>query len=114
MPKKSSTAPSRRPWSTLSHRTSAEPLTGLTRTRPRVGVAADHGGFELKGKLIAALKAAGYEIVDFGAYELVDGDDYPDFVVPLARAIAGGTVERGGFFTYRTAAEVLIRISELG
>ena len=61
----------------------------------RIGIAADHGGFELKGKLTAALKAAGYEIVDFGAYELVDGDDYPDFVVPLARAIAGGTVERG-------------------
>ena len=61
----------------------------------RIGIAADHGGFELKVQLIAALKAAGYEVVDFGAHELVTGDDYPDFVVPLARAVARGEVTRG-------------------
>lgn len=48
----------------------------------RVGIAADHGGFEMKMCLTTALKAAGYEVVDFGAHELVTGDDYPDFVVP--------------------------------
>ena len=56
----------------------------------RIGIAADHGGFELKVQLTAALKAAGYEVADFGAHELVTGDDYPDFVVPLARAVARG------------------------
>nr|WP_205747192.1 RpiB/LacA/LacB family sugar-phosphate isomerase [Desulfopila sp. IMCC35006] len=61
----------------------------------RIGIAADHGGFELKVHLSAALKAAGYEVVDFGAYKLVAGDDYPDFVVPLAQAVARGEVERG-------------------
>jgi len=61
----------------------------------RIGIAADHGGFELKGQLTAALKAAAYEVVDFGAHELVTGDDYPDFVVPLARAVARGEVTRG-------------------
>ena len=61
----------------------------------RIGIAADHGGFELKEQLIAALKAAGHEIVDFGAHELVAEDDYPDFVVPLARALARGEVDRG-------------------
>jgi ribose 5-phosphate isomerase B len=61
----------------------------------RIGIAADHGGFELKVQLTAALKAAGYEIMDFGAHELVTGDDYPDFVVPLARAVARGEVTRG-------------------
>jgi hypothetical protein len=50
----------------------------------RIGVAADHGGLELKVQLTAALKAAGYEVADFGAYELVTGDDYPDFVALLA------------------------------
>jgi len=35
----------------------------------RVGIAADHGGFELKVQLTAALKAAGYEVSDFGAHE---------------------------------------------
>ena len=61
----------------------------------RVGIAADHGGFELKVYLTTALKAAGYEVVDFGAHELVTGDDYPDFVVPMARAVARGEVTRG-------------------
>jgi ribose 5-phosphate isomerase B len=61
----------------------------------RVGIAADHGGFELKGQLTAALKAAGYEVRDFGAYALEPGDDYPDFVVPLANAVARGEVDRG-------------------
>ena len=61
----------------------------------RIGIAADHGGFELKVQLAADLTAAGYEVVDFGAHELVTGDDYPDFIVPLARAVASGEVTRG-------------------
>ena len=61
----------------------------------RIGIAADHGGFEMKVYLTTALKAAGYEVVDFGAHELVTGDDYPEFVVPLARALASGEVIRG-------------------
>ena len=61
----------------------------------RVGIAADHGGLELKMYLTTALTAAGYEVVDFGAHELVEGDDYPDFVVPLARALVRGDVDRG-------------------
>jgi ribose 5-phosphate isomerase B len=61
----------------------------------RIGIAADHGGFELKVQLTAALKAAGYEAEDFGAYEFTPGDDYPDFVIPLAKAVASGEVARG-------------------
>jgi ribose 5-phosphate isomerase B len=61
----------------------------------RLGIAADHGGFELKGRLTAALQAAGYEVVDYGARDLVRDDDYPDFVVPLARAVANREVARG-------------------
>lgn len=61
----------------------------------RIGIAADHGGFELKTQLTASLKAQGYELVDFGAHELISGDDYPDFVVPMARAVASGEVSRG-------------------
>jgi len=60
-----------------------------------IGLAADHGGFELKVKLTSALKAAGYKVADFGNHELVPEDDYPDFVVPLARAVASGEVTRG-------------------
>jgi len=61
----------------------------------RVGIATDHGGFELKEGLIAQLRAAGHETIDFGAHELSQGDDYPDFVVPLAQAVASGKVDRG-------------------
>jgi ribose 5-phosphate isomerase B len=61
----------------------------------RLGIATDHGGFSLKEDLLARLKAAGHEVVDFGADVLNTTDDYPDFVTPLARAVAAGTVERG-------------------
>ena len=45
--------------------------------------------------MVAQLRAAGHEIIDFGAYSLNDGDDYPDYVLPLARAEAASEVERG-------------------
>jgi ribose 5-phosphate isomerase B len=72
-----------------------ESLMGITIKRQRVGIAADHGGFELKGQLAARLRAAGHEVVDFGDCRLDPDDDYPDFVVPLARAVACGDVNRG-------------------
>ena len=61
----------------------------------RVGVAADHGGFESKEYLTAMLRRAGYEVVDFGNSQSKPDDDYPDFVVPLARAVARGELDRG-------------------
>jgi ribose 5-phosphate isomerase B len=61
----------------------------------RVGIATDHGGFALKEELVTNLRTAGYEVVDYGAAALTSGDDYPDFVIPLAQAVAGGKVERG-------------------
>src|SRR5258708_1601979 len=61
----------------------------------RIGIATDHGGFGLKEELLTQLRAAGHEGVDFGAHELNHDDDYPDFVVPLARAVAAGKVDRG-------------------
>lgn len=61
----------------------------------RLGIAADHGGFELKERIAAEMKTLGHELLDFGATEFVSTDDYPDFVVPLARAVANGEVERG-------------------
>lgn len=61
----------------------------------KIGIAADHGGFELKEQLMAYLKPLGYEIEDFGAYKLDTSDDYPDFIVPLAQAVAAGKLSRG-------------------
>jgi len=61
----------------------------------RIGIAADHGGFEMKERLAADLRCAGYDVTDFGARKLNRADDYPDFVIPLAKAVAGGEMERG-------------------
>jgi len=61
----------------------------------RVGIATDHGGFALKQEFVTHLRAAGHEMVDFGAHSLNPDDDYPDFVIPLAHAVAAGKIERG-------------------
>jgi ribose 5-phosphate isomerase B len=61
----------------------------------RVGIAADHGGFALKEELKEFLHQDKYEVVNFGAFRLDTADDYPDFVIPLARAIESGDIERG-------------------
>lgn len=59
-----------------------------------VGIATDHGGFGLKEELVTRLKTGGHDVVDFGARTLSDGDDYPGYVVPLARAVVAGQVDR--------------------
>jgi ribose 5-phosphate isomerase B len=69
--------------------------TVTPRTPQRVGIAADHGGFELKQCLARAIAEAGYEVVDFGACQSQQDDDYPDYIVPLAQALAAGKVDRG-------------------
>ena len=61
----------------------------------RVGIAADHGGFTLKEQLAKSLRGSGYEVVDFGAHQMDPEDDYPDYIIPLARAVAAGEVDRG-------------------
>jgi ribose 5-phosphate isomerase B len=61
----------------------------------RVGIASDHGGFALKLQMAESLLGSGHEVVDFGAEHFDPDDDYPDFVIPLARAVAAGEVERG-------------------
>jgi len=66
---------------------------GMARVK-RVGIAADHGGFQLKAELSESLRNAGYEVEDFGAYRLDGADDYPDFIIPLARAVAAAQVQR--------------------
>jgi ribose 5-phosphate isomerase B len=61
----------------------------------RIGIATDHGGFDLKEELVVHLREKGHDVIDLGAYRINPGDDYPDFVIPLARAVAEGQVERG-------------------
>ena len=69
--------------------------TAQAMTVKRIGVAADHGGYASKEYLTGMLREALYEVVDFGDNQLKLDDDYPDFVAPLARAVARGGVDRG-------------------
>jgi ribose 5-phosphate isomerase B len=61
----------------------------------KVGVAADHGGFEMKRQLALLLTSEGHEVADFGNKVYDTADDYPDFAIPLARAVAAAEVQRG-------------------
>jgi ribose 5-phosphate isomerase B len=59
-----------------------------------IGIAANCGGFDTKAHLVETLRTAHYEVIDFGDTQLKPDDDYPNFVVPLARAVARGEVDR--------------------
>ena len=94
-PDKSPSAPNRGPGTAIHGCSEDEPLTEAPGTSQRIGIAADHGGYELKEYLVGKLHEAGYEAIDFGAGRPKEDDDYPDFIMPLARAVADGKVQRG-------------------
>lgn len=54
----------------------------------KIYVGSDHAGFKLKSALIPYLQSLGYEAEDKGAYEYQEDDDYPDFIVPVAREVS--------------------------
>ena len=60
----------------------------------KIAVACDHGGLNLKNKMIDYVKSLGHEIVDFGTMT-TDSCDYPDFAAAAAEAVANGSCERG-------------------
>jgi len=61
----------------------------------KIGIAADHGGFELKNDMVAYLTEQGHEIIDYGAKTFDASDDFPDFVIPLSVAVSQQEVDRG-------------------
>jgi ribose 5-phosphate isomerase B len=61
----------------------------------KIGIAADHAGFEQKQQLIKQLKEEGYDVIDYGADSYNALDDYPDVIVPLGMAISKKEVDRG-------------------
>ena len=61
----------------------------------KIGICADHGGYELKEIIHPFLIKLEYEVVDYGSFTLDEQDDYPDFVIPLAQAVSANEVERG-------------------
>lgn len=63
---------------------------------PKIYFAADHAGFALKNALAEHVRMmGGYEVEDMGALDLNPEDDYPDFILPLAKRVAGDPSSRG-------------------
>lgn len=54
----------------------------------KIFIGTDHAGYVLKEKLVSSLKAQGHEIIDKGAFEYDEHDDYPDFVIPVAHEVS--------------------------
>lgn len=55
----------------------------------KIFFAGDHAGFELKKKLLAFVQTLGHETEDVGPLTFDPKDDYPDFVIPMAKKVAG-------------------------
>lgn len=64
----------------------------------KIALGADHAGFKLKEQMRDFLVSLGHEVVDKGAFSFDPADDYPDFIFPVAHAVADGEVERGVVF----------------
>jgi ribose 5-phosphate isomerase B len=60
----------------------------------KIAIASDHAGFQYKQRIAAFLRERGHEVEDFGT-DSEASVDYPDFIVPAARAVASGRCERG-------------------
>ena len=54
----------------------------------KIFIGTDHAGYVLKEQLVATLKGQGHEVVDKGAFGYDEHDDYPDFVIPVAREVS--------------------------
>jgi len=61
----------------------------------RVAIGADHGGFELKQRLVQVLRDGGHDVLDLGADAIDPADDYPDYARAVGRAVVEGKAERG-------------------
>src|SRR5688572_12407008 len=70
-------------------------IDNLIKIIMKIGIAADHGGFELKQVIHEFILSLNHEVIDFGAYQLDRLDDYPDTVLPLAKAVSTKQVKRG-------------------
>ncbi len=61
----------------------------------KIFIGSDHAGFELKRELIPFLQNLGYEVEDLGAPTPDPEDDYPDFIIPVAKAVAKDREAKG-------------------
>lgn len=60
----------------------------------QIAIGTDHAGYDFKEKIKALLCALGHEVTDHGAFS-DQSCDYPDFIFPVADAVAAGDADRG-------------------
>lgn len=60
----------------------------------KIFIASDHAGFELKKFLIESLSEEGNEVIDCGAHQLIEGDDYPEYISKAARSVSEAELAR--------------------
>ncbi|MEX0933082.1 MAG: RpiB/LacA/LacB family sugar-phosphate isomerase [Candidatus Pacearchaeota archaeon] len=53
----------------------------------KIYISGDHAGFNLKEEIKPWLQKEGYEIREFGPYDYKKDDDYPDFIISMAKAL---------------------------
>ncbi len=63
----------------------------------KIALGTDHAGFPFKERVKSILTELGHDPLDFGCFS-TDAVDYPDFILPAARAVASGRCERGFVF----------------
>lgn len=61
---------------------------GYRNHKPTIYIGTDHAGFELKQKIIPFVQNLGYTVHDCGAFKFEEGDDYPDYISLVAKAVA--------------------------
>jgi ribose 5-phosphate isomerase B len=74
----------------------------------KIYVGADHAGFEFKEEIKHMLEQRGFEIIDKGATQLVEEDDYPDFIKPVAEAVAEDKESKGIVFGGSGQGEAIV------
>jgi ribose 5-phosphate isomerase B len=79
----------------MGHLLDGSPAPGHAKALQRIGIACDHGGFDLTKYLAKRLREIGYDVIEFGDRRPDQIDDYPDYVIPLAEAVASGELDRG-------------------
>ena len=67
----------------------------MLRLRMRIHIGSDHAGLDFKNELITHLVAQGHDVTDHGPYEYDALDDYPDFCIPCAEAVAKDSTSLG-------------------
>ena len=76
--------------------------------KQKIFLGADHAGFELKEEVKKHLQKSGYEIDDNGAYSYDKNDDYPDFIVPVAKKVANNKNAMGIIFGASGQGEAIV------